>query len=75
MTAVIKNSGIVTIGKREFSLVEEMPLGAHRPDFCIWRVIERRTGDETVLASVNALERWFDEQNAYAALRATHVSH
>lgn len=75
MTAVIKNSGIVTIGKREFSLVEEMPLGAHRPEFCIWRVVNTQTKEETVLASVNALERWFHAQNAYAAMRATHVSH
>jgi len=67
-----KHTGTVTIGQREFSLYEELPLGEHRPDFCIWRVIERRTGNETVLASVNALERWFIEQNAYAAMRATH---
>jgi hypothetical protein len=67
-----KQTGTVTIGQREFSLIEELPLGEHRPDFCIWRVIERRTGNETVLASVNALERWFVEQNAYAAMRATH---
>lgn len=75
MTAVIKNSGIVTIGKREFALVEELPLGAHRPEFCIWRVVNTQTKEETVLASVNALERWFIEQQAYAAMRATHVSH
>jgi hypothetical protein len=66
-----KHTGTVQIGQREFSLIEELPLGEHRPDFCIWRVIERRTGNETVLASVNALERWFIEQNAYAAMRAT----
>jgi len=67
-----KHTGIVQIGQREFSLIEELPLGEHRPDFCIWRVVETRTGNETVLASVTALERWFIEQNAYAAMRATH---
>jgi hypothetical protein len=70
-----KHTGIVQIGQREFSLYEEMPLGEHRPDFCIWRVVETRTGEETALASVNALERWFLEQSAYAAMRATHVRH
>jgi hypothetical protein len=68
-----KHTGIVQIGQREFSLIEELPLGEHRPDFCIWRVVNTRTREETVLASVNALERWFIEQNAYAAMRATHV--
>ena len=69
-----KHTGIVSIGQREFSLYEELPLGEHRPDFCIWRVVAS-TGEETVLASVNALEDWFLEQSAYAALRATHVRH
>ena len=68
-----KHTGIVQIGQREFSLIEELPLGEHRPDFYIWRVVNTRTREETVLASVNALERWFIEQNAYAAMRATHV--
>jgi hypothetical protein len=66
-----KQTGTVTIGKREFTLYEEMPLGEHRPDFCIWRVVES-TGAETVLASVNALEDWFVGQQAMAALRGTH---
>ena len=70
-----KHTGTVTIGQREFSLYEELPLGKHRPDFCIWRVVETRTGQETALASVGALERWFVEQSAYAAMRATHVRH
>lgn len=69
-----KHTGTVQIGQREFSLYEELPLGEHRPDFCIWRVVAS-TGEETVLASVNALERWFVEQSAYAAMRATHVRH
>ncbi len=68
-----KHTGTVAIGQREFSLYEELPLGEQRPDFCIWRVVDTRTHDETVLVSVNALERWFDEQQAYAAMRATHV--
>jgi hypothetical protein len=67
-----KHTGTVTIGKNQFALYEELPLGEHRPDFCIWRVVETRTGDETALASVNALEDWFVGQQALAALRATH---
>ena len=66
-----KHTGTVQIGQREFSLYEEMPLGEHRPEFCIWRVVAN-TGEETVLASVNALEGWFVGQQAMAALRGTH---
>ena len=66
-----KHTGTITIGQREFSLYEELPLGEHRPEFCIWRVVER-TGEETVLASVNALEGWFVGQQALTALRGTH---
>jgi hypothetical protein len=67
-----KHTGTISIGQREFSLYEELPLGETRPEFCIWRVVETRTGQETVLASVNALEGWFVGQQALNALRGTH---
>lgn len=64
--------GIVRVCDRTFILTTKYPQGEAHRNYWIMTIEQVGTNSKINIASERALEKWFEMQNAYAAMRATH---